>query len=48
MRRNAETVWYFIAGWIAGAVGILMFLRWYGNKHGITAAAEKEGERKEK
>lgn len=26
-------IWFFLAGWIAGAVAVVMFLGWWGRTH---------------
>lgn len=28
-------IWYFLAGWISGAVGMVMYSRWWVRKHTV-------------
>lgn len=35
-------IFYFIAGWISGAVGVLMFLGWWFRKHTVVHKVDLE------
>lgn len=34
-------IWYFLAGMIAGAVGVIMVLMWWIRKHAIKVTQEQ-------
>lgn len=39
-------IWFFLAGWIAGAVAVFLYLNWWAKKHiiGFYEIKEKEEE----
>ena len=40
-------IWYFLAGMIAGAVGTVMFIRWYAERNAIRLNVTSEELEKE-
>lgn len=37
-------IWFFLAGWIAGAVAVVMLLGWWGRTHVVNIYEVKEEE----
>ena len=35
-------IWYFLAGMVSGAVGTVMFIRWYAESHAIKLKVTSE------
>lgn len=40
-------IWYFLAGWIAGAVAVIMILNWWAKARGIIVSADENEEKKD-
>lgn len=37
-------IWFFLAGWIAGAVGTMMFSKWWIHRHAVVVHISEEDE----
>lgn len=37
-------IWFFLAGWIAGAVAVIMWIMWWVRTHAIVIDPEKSDE----
>lgn len=35
-------IWFFLAGWIAGAVAVIMWIMWWVRTHAVMIDTEKE------
>lgn len=41
-------IWYFLAGWISGAVAVIMILNWWAKTHVTVVSVDENDEKKDR